>query len=134
MTEARHIVLFDGVCNLCNASVQFLLKRDRKQRLHFASLQSEAASELLRRHNYPQGADLNSIVFIDGEKVYTESTAVLRICRYLGFPWNWMQAFLIVPVPVRDAVYRWIARNRYRWFGKKDQCMLPEPGVAARFL
>lgn len=134
MTEARHIVLFDGVCNLCNASVQFLLKRDKKQRLHFASLQSDAAADLLRRHNYPQGADLNSIVFLDGNKVYTESTAVLRICRHLGFPWNWMQAFLIVPVPVRDAVYRWIARNRYRWFGKKDQCMLPEPGVAARFL
>ncbi len=132
MTPAP-IVLFDGVCNFCNGTVNFLLRQDRQRRLRFAALQSEAGQELLKAHGMPT-TEHGSFVLIEGTKAYTRSTAGLRLYRHLPWYWKWTQLFWIVPRPLRDAVYNWIARNRYKWFGKKDACMIPSPEMRERFL
>lgn len=129
------IVLFDGVCNLCSGSVQFMLKRDRHEHFRYASLQSDAGKALLREHGVavPEG-DPSSIVVIDDGRVFDRSSAALRVARHLGMPWVMMGVFAIVPRFVRDVVYDFVARNRYQWFGKTDQCMVPTPELRARFL
>lgn len=129
------VVLFDGVCNLCSGSVQFILARDPKAHFRFASLQSDRAKELLsaRGVTLPEG-DPDSILLVDGERVYERSTAALRIARGMTFPWMLAWIFVIVPRPIRDLVYKWIAKNRYRWFGKSDTCWIPTPELRARFL
>ena len=124
------IILFDGVCNLCNASINWIIDRDPKQIFRFASLQSEAARQLL-----PSIETLpDSVILIDEEGVHTRSTAALRIARRLGFPWS--LAVLATPLPAffRDAIYKWIARNRYSWFGRSETCRIPTPELASRFL
>lgn len=127
------IVLFDGVCNFCNASVQFILKRDPKGYFRFASLQSDAGRELLAQYHIdPQKND--SIVLIENGRAYLRSTAALRISRRLVAGWPAIYAFMAVPGFIRDGMYDFIAKNRYRWFGRKDQCMMPEPGWQERFL
>ena len=130
------LVLFDGECNLCNAAVRWLIERDAEGKLVFAPLQSAAASAVLGRA--VEGMDLDrdpdSIVFVDDEGVYLRSTAVLRAIRHLGFPHALLAIGLLVPRPLRDAVYRLIARNRYRWFGRRATCMVPAAGLARRFL
>ncbi len=139
------IVLFDGVCNLCNGAVQFIIDHERAPRLRFAALQSELAAQLLERvfdaekaKALREGAtgdgDPDSIVLVEGDRGYTHSTAGLRIAGYLRAPYRWAFAFLIVPRFVRDAVYRFIARNRYRWFGKSETCRIPTPELRQRFL
>lgn len=132
----RPIILFDGVCNLCNAAVQWVIERDAESRFDFASLQSDAARSQLEG---VLGADdiralPDSIVLVESQGVHTESTAALRIARRLGYPSAFLSLGLVVPRPIRDVVYRWIARNRYRWFGRRDTCMRPTPDIAARFL
>lgn len=131
--EKRPILLFDGVCNLCNASVQFVIRNDKKQQFQFASLQSEAAQKLLTQFNLPPKA-LDSVVLIAGEKVFLRSAAALEIARKLGGIWALAYVFIVVPRPIRDAVYDWVARNRYRWFGKQQACMVPTPELKSRFL
>ena len=129
----EHILLFDGVCNLCNAAVQWVLLRDKSDKFRFASLQSEKGQELMQ----PFGLNtdqIDSVILISGEKVFIESDAALHIARLLGFPWNLAVVFFIVPRFIRNSVYRWIARNRYRWYGKRDECMLPRPEWKHRFL
>ncbi len=127
------IVLFDGVCNLCNGAVTWLLEHDARGVLRFGSLQSPAAVALLAVRGAP--ADLpDSIVLLDATGVYVRSEAALRIAAQLGAPWSWLTAARVLPRSLRDATYAVIARNRYRWFGKRDQCMLPDPAVAHRFL
>ncbi|MCP4122872.1 MAG: thiol-disulfide oxidoreductase DCC family protein [Bacteroidetes bacterium] len=133
MTDPNKIVLFDGVCNLCEGSVQFLLKRDKQKILRYASLQSDSGAKLLSMTGLDERF-LKSIVFIDEGEAFTESDAVLRICKYLPQPWNALQYFRFVPKWIRDPVYRFIAQNRYRWFGKKEQCVIPQAGVMERFL
>ena len=133
MAAAPPIVLFDGVCNLCNGSVQFLLKRDREGRFRFAALQSDTGRSLLAEHGLDPNA-LSSVVLIEDGKIWQESSAALRIARYLPGAWKLLRVFAAVPRPLRDAVYRWIARNRYRWFGKTETCWLPTPELKARFL
>lgn len=125
-------VLFDGVCNVCSGWVQFIIKRDPQAIFRFASLQSDEASKLLEE--YGQETTLDSIVLVDKGKVYTESTAILQILRRLPGTWRFSSVFLIVPKFIRDGFYRWFARNRYRWFGKQESCMLPTPEIRARFL
>ena len=124
------VVLFDGICNFCDASVQFIMKRDGGA-FQFASLQSDIGQELVARFGL-QGMD--SIVLIEDEKAYTKSTAALRIAKKLGRLWPACYIAVIIPKPLRDKVYDWIAKNRYRWFGKKDVCMLPSEKDRARFL
>jgi predicted DCC family thiol-disulfide oxidoreductase YuxK len=127
------VILFDGVCNLCNGSVQFIIKRDRKNRFHFAALQSAFGQQKLNQLNIPTES-LQSIVLIDGDKYYQRSNAVLEVSKHLGGAWPLLYVFKIIPRFLRDAVYNFIANNRYRWFGKQDQCMIPTPALKARFL
>jgi len=127
------VVLFDGVCNLCNAAVRFTVRRDPVGQVRFAALQSEAGQRLLARHGLT-AASFDSFVLIEGGRVYTQSSAGLRVLRRLRHPWPLLYGFVAVPKPIRDAVYRWIARNRYRWFGQRDACMVPTPELRRRFL
>ncbi len=133
---AQKVILFDGVCNLCNASVRWVLRHDHKQRFDFASLQSEAAHERLAHHLSEEEIAIlpDSIILIDESGVHTQSTAVLKIAKELGFPYFFAAVFFTLPPCVRDPIYRWIARNRYRWFGQQDTCLLPTPELADRFL
>ncbi|KIL80297.1 Conserved protein YuxK [Bacillus badius] len=126
------VILFDGECNFCDSSVQFIIKNDPQGLFHFASLQSDTGQELLNKHNVP--SDIDSMILIEGDKVYYKSAAALRICRHLRGAWKLLYAFIIVPRPIRNAAYDFIAKNRYKWFGKKESCMLPSPSVRARFI
>jgi len=127
------IILFDGLCNLCNSTVQFIIRHDPKVRFHFAPLQSGFAQHLLSKlqHNIPP---YSSIVLIADEKVRTKSTAALKICGQLSGGWKLALIFLIIPRFIRDGVYDFVARHRYRWFGKRQECMLPAPELKKRFL
>ncbi len=127
------IILFDGVCNFCNSAVNFVIKRDKRSILKFATLQSDIAHQLLETLNLP-GNDLKTFVFIENNKIYTRSTAALKVCRYLNGLWPMMYGFIIVPKFIRDSIYNWISKNRYQWFGKKENCMIPTQAVRARFL
>lgn len=132
--ETSHpVVLFDGVCNLCNGSVQFILKRDPQGRFRFASLQSEPGRRLMTEHGLDPDA-LSSVVVVEEGRVWKESSAALRIARHLPGAWKLLGIFTLVPRPLRDAAYRLIARNRYRWFGKMETCWLPTPELKGRFL
>jgi predicted DCC family thiol-disulfide oxidoreductase YuxK len=133
MAGGETVVLFDGVCNLCNGAVQFLLRRDREHRLRYASLQSTAGRRLLQRHGLA-GDTLETIVVVEGDRVRLRSDAALLLARRLPWPWPLLAAFLLFPRPLRDALYSLVARNRYRWFGRRASCMLPTPETADRFL
>ncbi|MBT2682738.1 thiol-disulfide oxidoreductase DCC family protein [Bacillus sp. ISL-37] len=126
------VILFDGVCNFCDASVQFILNRDPNETFHFASLQSEAGQELLEKYHVRD--DVDSMILIENDKVYYKSGAALRISRHLRGAWKLLYVFMVVPAPIRNIVYDLIARNRYKWFGQKESCMLPPPNVRKRFL
>ena len=132
-TTTHPVILFDGECNLCNASVDFVMRRDRSGRFRFASLQSAIARELLGARR-SAAAQPDSVVLVDNGSIHERSSAPLRILRSLGFPWSLFYAFMLIPRPIRDWVYDRIARNRYRWFGKRDTCRLPTPAESARFL
>jgi predicted DCC family thiol-disulfide oxidoreductase YuxK len=127
------IILFDGVCNFCNSAVNFVIKRDKKGRLFFTPLQSSTGQQLLKQYDLPL-TEMNSFVFIDKGKAYTRSTASLKVCRYLGGLWPLCYGFIIVPAFIRNGIYDWISGNRYKWFGVREQCMIPPPEVKARFL
>ncbi|WP_409298775.1 thiol-disulfide oxidoreductase DCC family protein [Peribacillus sp. SCS-26] len=131
-TKARPVILFDGVCNLCNGAVQFIIKRDREAVFAFASLQSEAGLKLLQEYGVP--ADSDSFVLIAGPDFYLHSDAALRVASRLKMPWKTAGIFYILPRILRDRVYKLIARNRYRWFGKQNECMIPRPEWKERFL
>ncbi|MFD2210533.1 thiol-disulfide oxidoreductase DCC family protein [Virgibacillus halophilus] len=126
------VVLFDGVCNLCSASVQFIIKRDPGSFFKFASLQSEAGEKL--KHKYGIRHDLQTVVLIEEGRFYTESTAALKIARHLRGFWKLLYMFIIVPKPLRNLIYRYVARHRYQWFGKKNSCMIPTADMKKRFL
>jgi predicted DCC family thiol-disulfide oxidoreductase YuxK len=127
------VVLFDGVCNLCNGSVVFIIKRDAKSKLRFASLQSEYGEEQMKKFNLPPSA-LNSVLLIKGGRLFQKSNAALEIASMLDGIWPMLYVFKIVPRFLRDFIYDWIAHNRYRWFGKKEACMIPTPDMRARFI
>lgn len=127
------VLLYDGVCNLCNAAVRFTVERDDAGTFRFAPLQSEVGQELLKEHDLPTD-DFDSFVLVDGGDAETESTAALKVCRGLGLPWSLLSAFLVLPAWLRDPVYRFVADNRYRLFGKTDECQLPDPEIRERFL
>ncbi len=127
------IVLFDGICNLCNASVRFIMERDPEGYFQFASLQSAVGQQLLQQYGLMQ-APLASIVLIEAGQAYTHSDAALRIAQHLARPWPLLAYARWIPRPLRDAVYGWIANNRYRWFGQSAQCMMPSRQTRSRFL
>jgi predicted DCC family thiol-disulfide oxidoreductase YuxK len=127
------LILFDGVCNFCNSAVNFVIKRDKKALIQFTPLQSEKGRLFKRQYGLPDD-DMKSFIFIEEDKVYTRSTAALKVCRYLSGLWPLCYGFMIVPGFLRDAVYNWVAKNRYKWFGQRQECMIPTPEVKARFL
>ena len=138
------VVLFDGVCNFCDASVNFIIEHDGEGYFKFAPLQSEAGKKLASEHGLfservagepkDDRIPIDSVVLIEDGKAYTHSSAALRIIRRLGGPWSWLYGLIILPAPIRDIFYRLFAKYRYRMFGRKDQCMLPSAEVRARFL
>ncbi len=127
------LILFDGVCNLCNGLVQFIIRRDPKGKFKFASLQSDVGRSLLKQFNIDPDL-LHSIVVVDNDMAFQRSDAALRIAKYLGGGWKILMAFNILPKFFRDAIYNVIAKNRYRIFGKKDSCMIPTPELKERFV
>lgn len=128
----ERIILFDGECNFCDQSVQFIIKRDPKGHFKFASLQSYLGKELLNKHNAPE--DIDSFVLIENNNCYFKSSAALRVCKNLEGAWKIPYVLLVIPKPIRDFFYGLIAKNRYTWFGKKESCMLPSPEERKRFL
>ncbi len=131
--NSQPIILFDGICNLCDGAVQFVIKHDPENQFLFASLQSEAGQRLLKQYKLSV-ENFNSFILIQDEKVYSKSTGALKVARQIKGVWNWLYIFIIIPSFFRDKVYDWIAQNRYKWFGKKEACMIPTPELKARFL
>ena len=132
MTQESPIVLFDGVCNYCNAMVNFAIRNDKKAVLKFAPLQSTIGKRLIEQ--YKIASNIDSVIVIENEKVYTHSAATLRIAKHLQGSARAFYAFKIIPPFIREPIYKWIAKNRYKWFGKKEECMAPTPSVKSRFL
>ncbi|HJF30294.1 MAG TPA: thiol-disulfide oxidoreductase DCC family protein [Sporosarcina psychrophila] len=129
----KRIILFDGECNFCDSSVQFIIKRDPSAHFLFTSLQSEKGMELTKQYAIP--SEVDSLVLIENGKAFTKSSAALRIAKKLDGLWHLLFLFILVPRKIRDAVYDYIAKNRYKWFGKKDDaCMLPSPDQRKRFI
>ena len=131
--KTRKIILFDGICNLCNQSVQFVIEHDSKNQFRFASLQSDFGQDFLKK-NKLEATQFDSIVFIEDDQFYTKSSAALKIAKYLDGITSWLTIFMIVPKPLRDVVYSFIAKNRYRWFGKNESCWLPTKELKAKFI
>ena len=131
--KEESIILFDGICNLCNGSVQYVLKHDKKKLFRFASLQSDSGQQLLKKYKLPHN-NFNSFVLLQNEKAYLKSTAALMVAKQLGGFTQILYAFIIVPTFIRDAVYNLISKNRYKWFGKKESCMVPTTELQSRFL
>lgn len=128
-----HIILFDGVCNLCNGAVNFIIKKDKKQLYRFASLQSGFGKSLLKQYEL-ESDDLNSFVLIENNKPYLKSSAALHIAKNVGGIYSTLYVLMIIPRFIRDFFYSVIAKNRYKWFGKTNECMIPTPQLQARFL
>lgn len=132
-SENYSIILFDGVCNFCNSSVNFVIRHDKKNKFKFAALQSEKGIALLKKYNIDP-TKMSTGVLIESNKAYTRSTIALRICKKMDGLYPLLYGFIIVPPFIRNFIYDWIARNRYRWFGKKDSCMIPTEEVKQRFV
>jgi predicted DCC family thiol-disulfide oxidoreductase YuxK len=127
------IILFDGVCNLCNGVVQFIIKNDDKGKFKFASLQSDFGQQILSKNNLPT-SDFNSFVFFENDKIFMKSTAALKVLKGLGGKWKMLYVFIIVPKFIRDIAYDFIAKRRYSIWGKIESCMMPTPELKSRFL
>lgn len=133
MNSTPPIILFDGVCNLCAWAVRFIVERDPRGLFRFASLQSPTGQALMLEYRLDP-TQLDSFVLVENGRAYSESTAALRVARHLGGAWPVFYGAIVLPRFVRDPIYKFIARNRYRWFGKKETCMIPTPELRARFL
>jgi predicted DCC family thiol-disulfide oxidoreductase YuxK len=131
--EDKSIILFDGVCNLCNASVNFVIKHDKKAQFLFASFQSDAAKEILLHFNL-KNLNGGTVILVEGQKVYDKSKAALKIAKRLDSGSKAFYAFFIIPKIFRDWIYDIIAKNRYRWFGKRESCLLTSLELKNRFL
>ena len=127
------VILFDGVCNLCNGTVYWVIARDIKNQFHFASLQSPFGKQVLQNFGLADEY-MNSIIFLDNNEIYMRSSAVLRILKHLGSFYQTAYVFILIPEFLRNAVYNFIAKNRYRWFGKKETCMVPTPKLKSKFI
>lgn len=127
------IILFDGVCNFCNGAINFTIRQDKHAKLRFAPLQSAKGQGLLATYNIDSQA-FNSFVLIDAGRALQKSSAALRVMRKLPWFWQWTQIFWLVPRFIRDGIYDLVARNRYKWFGRKEVCMIPSQDMRSRFL
>jgi len=134
MENGKKIILFDGVCNLCNNSVQFVIKRDKNDVFRYAALQSDVGQQLLKQRHIDTIA-VNSIILIEpGVAYYTKSDAALEIAQDLGGLWKLSAIFSWIPATIRNRIYDFVAKNRYKWFGKQESCMIPTPELRAKFL
>lgn len=131
--QQHSIILFDGVCNLCNAAVQFVIKRDKKNQFLFASLQSEEGKKILAEYNLPEN-EIHSFILVENGKAYDRSTAALKVIKNLNGLWSFLYGFILVPKFIRDGIYNMVAKKRYQWFGRKNECMIPTPGLRSKFL
>ncbi len=129
----KPILFFDGVCNLCDGFVQWVIKRDKEAIIYYAALQSDFAQKFTA-HTQLQVSNLNTVILYHNGRFYKDSDVALELVRLLGYPWKLAYPFSLLPRIIRDSVYRWVAGNRYRWFGKKDECMIPTPALQSRFL
>lgn len=133
MAQNKDVILFDGVCNLCNGAINFIIQRDPKDRYRFAALESDIGQELLAQHSIDP-ATIDSIVLIRDNKAYVKAGAALRIAGGMSGAWPILGILRVIPNFIADAVYDFIARNRYHWFGKKESCMIPTPELKEKFL
>lgn len=134
LPKHKKLILFDGVCNLCNNTVQFIIKHDKKNIFMFAALQSDIGKRIIKTHQIDT-SKLDSILLYANEKGIThKSTAALKIALHLGFPISIISMFFIIPTSIRNWVYDYIAKNRYKWYGKKDACMIPTPELRSKFI
>lgn len=133
MNEEKKIILFDGVCNLCNSCVRFIIKHDKRNQFLFGSLQGKAGQDYLQKFNL-NATVFNSFILIENDKVFTRSKAVLQVVKHLGGIWKLLYVFIILPKFIRDRMYDFVAKNRYKWFGKKEECLMPAAGLQSRFL
>lgn len=131
--QQESIILFDGLCNLCDGAVNFVIKHDVEKKYLFTSLQSNAGQKLLKQYNLPL-KNFNSFTLIQDSKVFIQSTAALKVAKDLKGVIKFIYIFIIVPPFIRNAIYNWIAKNRYKWFGKKEVCLVPTPELKTRFL
>lgn len=130
--DVHPVILFDGVCNLCTASVQFVIKHDKRRLFRFASLQSSFGEKILKENNLPADT-FNSFILFENDEIFLRSTAALMVAKQLNGIVKWLYTFIIFPKFIRDAVYNLIANNRYKWFGKKETCWLPTPELKELF-
>ncbi|NMH88105.1 thiol-disulfide oxidoreductase DCC family protein [Flavivirga algicola] len=134
LPKHKKLILFDGVCNLCNSSVQYVIKHDKKNVFMFAALQSEIGQNLIKRFNIDTEKTDSILLYTPENSLVSKSTAALKIASHLGFPQSLMGIFFIIPPFIRNWVYDYIAKNRYKWYGKKDACMIPTPELRSKFL
>ena len=133
MNRDQPVILFDGVCNFCNAIINFIIRQDKKRIFLYATLQSNAGKRILEESKFPTDI-FESFLLLDKGKLYSKSAASLRLYNYLPWYWKWTQLFWIFPKFIRDWVYDIIAKNRYKWFGKREECMVPSSELKERFL
>lgn len=129
----RYLILFDGVCNLCEKSVQFVIKRDKKKKFKYASLQSNIGEKILWESNLST-SNFDSFVFVEDGQVFTKSTAAIKVATHLGGYWPILEVFILIPKFLRDPIYDFVAKNRFRWCGKKEECWVPTPQLKELFL
>lgn len=134
LKKHQKLILFDGVCNLCNSSVLFVIKRDKKDIFRFAPLQSKVGQTIVKHYNIDQSKTDSILLYSKDTGLSIKSSAALKTAKHLGFPINLLWLFLIVPSFIRNIVYDFVAKNRYKWYGKKDQCMIPTPELKSKFL
>jgi predicted DCC family thiol-disulfide oxidoreductase YuxK len=130
---AHGVILFDGVCNLCNGVVQFIIPRDPNRYFYYAALQSDAGYKL-RKQYHLSTTEINTFILVQNGEIYTKSTAALLVARKLPGLWSLLAAFIVIPRFLRDPIYDWVSRNRYKWFGQKTECMMPTAETKLRFL
>lgn len=134
MPKNKQLILFDGVCNLCNSSVLYVIKHDKANRFMFAPLQSDVGRQIIERYNIDSSKTDSILLFSEKKGLSIKSSAALHISKHLGFPRNVMPVFFIVPTFIRNWVYDYVAKNRYKWYGKKEACMIPTPELTSKFL
>lgn len=133
MAENFPILLFDGVCNFCDGTVNFIIDRDPKKNIRFAALQSNSGQKLLQKFSLDT-QHFDSVILVHGERFHKKTSAILRVVRWMKFPWNTLCIFIIIPSPIRNFFYDIVAKNRYKWFGKLEYCRVPTADIKERFL
>ena len=133
LPKSKKLILFDGVCNLCNSSVQYVIKHDKKNIFMFTALQSEVGKDIIKNFNIDTNKTDSILLYTPEKGIDYKSTAALKIAHYLGFPNSLLTVFFVVPPFIRNWVYDYIAKNRYKWYGKKESCMIPTPELKSKF-